>query len=279
MKVIKSILPWFVTIVSLIIVFNNVSIKQILMTFNQVEIKTLLVGILASIIFTLYVCTYKYQAILDYLGYKINFAEVQRIKLGVLPAKVVLPFKSGEFFRAVYLKEKYGIPYTQGVYSIILGYLLRLIILGIFILCAVVLKKALLWLTVVILSAVILSVLFKHPKMVVYSILFELFLLFNYFIVFKSISVDIKLEEIFLYIPIILFIEGLPVSIYGVGVREGLMVTIFAQKFGIEKSLLSGLLASGLNSVIPSVISLFFVFPFVSTLVKKERVNNVAVVS
>ncbi|MCX7716116.1 MAG: flippase-like domain-containing protein, partial [Endomicrobia bacterium] len=167
-KFLKTVFPWMVTIVCSIVIIRMVDLNQVLLTFIRADLRFLMLGVISAVFFTLYVCVYKYQAILKYLGYNISFSDIQTIKLGVLPMKTFLPFKSGEFLRAVYLRKKHSIPYSHGVYSIILGYILRVIILGILIISSLMTEKVYLWITLVICSITGTLVLFKHVGIVFY---------------------------------------------------------------------------------------------------------------
>lgn len=270
-KLVKQVFPWIVTIISFVFVLKGIDYKELFDVLSKIDVSVLTFALLNTVIFTLYICVYKFKSILKFLGYDVPFEDVQVIKLGVLPMKTFMPLKIGEFIRAVYLNKKYNVPYRLGVYSIVLGYLLRMIVLGIFVIASVVsCNNYMLWFAIIFLLLCLLAVLFKDLKLLLYSLLFELSLIFNYFIVLKSLSVNVSFLDFFTYIPLVLFLESLPISIYGFGVRESLFVLLLGKNIGIEKAVVCGLTGSFMNSVVPLLTSLFFVLPFAKKFFNSE---------
>ncbi len=74
---------------------------------------------------------------------------------------------------------------------------------------------------------------FKRKKRAFLKALFFAFLLqvnviLHYYFVGKALHIDIPLLDYFIFIPIVLIILTIPITINGLGVREGLYITVFS---------------------------------------------------
>jgi len=81
---------------------------------------------------------------------------------------------------------------------------------------------------------------YKKKKSALFKALFWAFLLqinviLHYYLVAKALKIDIPLIDYFIFIPIVLIILTLPITINGLGLREALYMTIFAS-YGILNS-------------------------------------------
>lgn len=269
-KVLKTLFPWIITVVCVYIILSKVEFSKLFEVITQANPLFLGFAVVSSVIFALYVCVYKYKEILKYLGYNLPFSYAQLVKLGVLPLKTFLPFKLGEFFRAVYLNKHFKIPYRDGVLSIVLGYLLRFLVLFSFVATSFLTDKLYLWVLFNILLFLFYSIaIFKNYGVMFSSLLFEVFLLLNYIFIFSALGVKISLVKFVIFVSVLLIIESLPISVYGIGVREISSGIIFGGIVSIEKAVAAGLLGSFFNSVIPMLLSLSFLVKLTKSFVYK----------
>lgn len=277
-KFAKLIFPCIVTITIGFILFKRVDLTDFRLSFSKANFPFLLLTVVCSVFYTLFVCVYKYKYTLRFLGYDIPTNEARIIRLGSLPLKSITPFKAGEFFRAIYLRKNFDMPYEKGIYSIFLGYLLRSLILGIFILAGWLGSIIGLWvgllaaLSVFVLTVFIFGV--KNFRLLFYSFLSELCLFLNYFIVLKAFNIQIPLTSVFFFVPLILFLESLPISVAGLGIREGAFILFFLDEASAGKLVASGIVASFVNGLIPVFLGLLFMSRFITEFAfKKEAVG------
>ncbi|MEW6455123.1 MAG: lysylphosphatidylglycerol synthase domain-containing protein, partial [Acidobacteriota bacterium] len=95
---------------------------------------------------------------------------------------------------------------------------------------------------------------------IILSFLLQINVIFYYFLISKSLYIDIPFILFFILIPVILTITMLPISIYGIGVREGSFVLLFS-KFGIppEVAFSLSVLAYLISVLFNSIGGIFFI--------------------
>lgn len=71
----------------------------------------------------------------------------------------------------------------------------------------------------------------------IYSIFVQLAVMVSVYVVFLSLNVTIKFYEIVIYLPLIIILSTLPISVSGIGVREWGFLTFFGGNVGNEKAL------------------------------------------
>lgn len=75
-----------------------------------------------------------------------------------------------------------------------------------------------------------------------YSLFVQILVMISVYIVFWSLNISINFYEIVIYLPIIIILTTLPISISGLGVREWGFVVFFGGAIGYEKALAVSLL-------------------------------------
>ena len=115
----------------------------------------------------------------------------------------------------------------------------------------------------------------KYKYLVFYSILSELFLIANYAIIFKAFGINVASGEILLYVPLVLILTGLPVSIMGIGVREAVVASLFIAKADFNTLLFSALAVSFIESVLPLLLSTVFLKKFISNMAVNNKASEV----
>ncbi|OPX90783.1 MAG: hypothetical protein A4E53_00836 [Pelotomaculum sp. PtaB.Bin104] len=83
----------------------------------------------------------------------------------------------------------------------------------------------------------------RHPviifKVLLLSFLFQLTLVLSNYFIFQSIGANIPLLKHFLFIPVIMAVSMIPLSINGLGIREGMYVMLYSYE-GIEPAIALG---------------------------------------
>lgn len=234
-----------------------------------------------------------WRLILKSLGCRIPFKEALFIKMATAPIKNIMPLRSGELIRAVYLKKKYNFPLFKGIYSIAIEYALKLFILFVFVLFGYVLFKGishnLVFFSLLIISISLLLIyflykrryslrgFFKVPRQIslremavilfFYSVIIQGGELINFSLLSQAVNVDTSLQSIVIFASLVVIISALPITIMGLGTRESAVVFFFSKYATFDKLLALGILFSFVESLFPLVICLFFTRSFVNKLI------------
>jgi len=80
----------------------------------------------------------------------------------------------------------------------------------------------------------------KHPKpfvrAMIYAVLLQLTVIIYFVLIGKSLALPIRVIDYFVFIPLVLLLQMLPITVNGLAVREGAYVAIFAY-YGLTSSL------------------------------------------
>ena len=93
----------------------------------------LLLALVVSFITNCWLAAIKWQRIVTHLGLPLGFREAFRIKMGSAPLKSLLPFRSGEASRVIYLKRCYDFSAARATASILIELFLNILIFLLFI--------------------------------------------------------------------------------------------------------------------------------------------------
>jgi len=266
-KIVKFLFSWPLTIAIFVYIFKKIDFAEFVKTISQMNWKYIIfAGFLISFA-TLYLGVLKYRYILKILGYDVPFRDVFILRVGGFPLKFVFPLKSGEMWRVYYLNKIAGVEWRKAIYSIVLNWAIRFCLLSLFVVMVFILYKKLFILSLIFLLIVVLFFRFIMGKkdylfFFLYSFALEIVLIASYYFVFLAANIKIDVKTFYIFIPIILIIEALPVGVGGIGLREISIISIFGSLYDIEKLFSVGLLGSFVNTLIPLLIGMFFVNKF-----------------
>jgi len=302
-KFIKQVLILLLTIIIFIFLFSKIDFFELINTFKQVNLILLLFAVFISFFNNIFLNADMWKRILKYLGCNISLKEAVFIRMASYPFKVLLPVKSGEFFRVVYLKRQKNFSLKKGSTSIIFDIILNVCALLSLIFASIIFLKINLFnipfiiITGLIFSFIIffclkttqnfifsivkkihfkfyntLRILFafegiksrKQSYFVLYAFIIQLMMIINFYILSKVIDLNIPFSKMILIFPLIIIISLIPISISGLGIREGLIILFFSDFASFQSLLSFGILISFVEYVLPALIGLFFVKPFLS---------------
>jgi uncharacterized membrane protein YbhN (UPF0104 family) len=109
------------------LLFSRINVKEAWKFFREINQSLFFLAIGISIFGNVYLSGQKYRRLLQLLKCDISLGEAILIKLGTIPLKHILPLKSGEVMRALYLKQRHNLSYVKGGCSILMGMGLSLI--------------------------------------------------------------------------------------------------------------------------------------------------------
>lgn len=270
-----------ITTAILTYLFQEIPFANVLNLIKEANFKIILLALGISFVNNFLVSAHRWKAILKHLGCPISLKDSLLIKIGSDPIISILPWKTGEFFRLLYLKRFRGISYSKSAFSIISEYTLNILALAFPILIGLIiylsqnnnlnfnLSKTT---GIVFLYLSFLSVkhsnyyalfkmylkklegLFKNKSILSYTFLFMFGELFNIYLLSKALHSPLPLHAILIFVPIVILISGLPVTILGLGTREATILFFFF-KFAPPETLLSlGILYSFVEHLAPMII-------------------------
>ncbi len=102
--------------------------------------------------------------------------------------------------------------------------------------------------------------------LLLYSMAFQ----YSQFLVFywlaRSLGLGISLFAVVMFLPLVVILSNIPVTVGGFGLRESLIVLFFASYGGKEAALALGVLFSFAEYIVPAFFGLFFLRPYLKKL-------------
>lgn len=290
---------WLVVIIIFLVLFSKIEVAGVADALRHVNKTLFFASLLISLVAQFAISPALYRAILRMLGCGLTFSEAAVIKLGSIPLKASLPFKMGELVKVAYLKKIHDLPYAMGLYSLIIGYAVAFsiqlaIILSGWLLAHLSLARAislaaffLMLLMIVVYVTLQGSVNFiirfvkriyreqgnvemtkqggfhgNFAPVVFYSLLFECCKLLAIFMLFRAFGIYIPAPSFLVFATLSLFVSDLPLTPWGLGMRETSVVTLFSGYSAPETLLASSMAMSFVNRVFPALICLLIMRPF-----------------
>jgi len=272
----KKIAPWAVSLAILAALLLKMDLGALPAIFLSADPVLLLLSLAATLYYFFSVSVTKYRLLLEVIGVGVTQPEARLIRIGSMPLKAVVPYKAGEFSRAVYLNKIHNVPYKKGVLLIVYGYATRVPVLlaaslGGFLALYAGVDGRLVLAAGALLCAAIPLLGRKYRALAFYSVFSEALLVVSYALIFKAFGIAVPAAELLLYVPLILIVTGLPLSVMGVGVREAAVAAVFASRTDFNTLLSSALSVSLIESVIPLLLSTLFLRKFVAGLSAGDR--------
>ncbi len=119
-KKILWLLSVLVTVVLLALLFRKADFARVLSFWKTARPFPLLLVLPLSFLTNCWLATFKWRTILIGLGLPISFRRAFLIKMGSTPIKSILPLRTGEVSRVVYLKRRYNFSIVKSTGSIVI---------------------------------------------------------------------------------------------------------------------------------------------------------------
>jgi len=307
----KFILVWAFTIGIMIYLFYGIDYREVWGALRSLDKGLFLLTIAISVFGNLYLSCQKYRRLLQLLRCDVSLKEAILIKMGTIPIKNLLPAKSGEVLRAVYLKRRYDFSYLKGGSSIFFGMGLSVIALILFILLtgffynediraryyyglpmlgglvlgAILLRKGVLpetthsWLAktngriaaaIRDITAVSHERRYKRRMVALfgYTIGFEGSKVILYLLLFVASGITIPPKAALFFIPMIIMVASLPITIFGLGTRDSALIAFFGNYAQPAQLLSAGIAISFVDGIVPLILGLALMKPFLARLVE-----------
>lgn len=309
--VLRFALTWLLTIAIFVILFSRINFTDVIVLIQQTDIRFLGAGVLFSLLAHVVFSSARYQVVVRAMGYRIAFYEAVIIRMGCNPIKGILPFKMGELAIIAYMKKRHNLSYPQGFFSLLFGYVFSFIVLIIFYSCggifyfhdpsqriiyAVVFLLILFFIIPLSLRQIprlITRAVTKYKKypeewtsfieqydpkalhnIILHSVGIEGSKLLIIFVLLKSLSIEIPLEALLLLGSATILAVYLPITYWGLGIRESAILLLFSGYAVPEKLLAGSLLITFVDGILPVLLGLFFVKPFLNNLWEDKKGGN-----
>lgn len=278
-KFLRLIFSFFVTVGVFVFLFFKIPLPDVVGSLGKADFRIVLLALIVATLNNFLVGAYRWKLILKELDCPISFLQALLIKIGSNPIISVLPFRSGEFFKPLYLKEIKGFPYSRSIVSIVSEYLLNVVSLLIFILIGVVIyfftgnnftismnpSTACFCFTYSSFSKhssynrlrayfAELKKLLKKKSIFLYTLLFMLGELVTVYLLSIALTIPIPFYKLLIFMPVVILLANIPITILGLGTREAAILFFFAG-FGPGQDLLSlGILCSFIEYIFPVIV-------------------------
>lgn len=271
------------TILLFVFLFSRIEVGSVVKAIKIINLKLFFVAIVISITVHIFLGTEQWRQSLRICNLNIPFLEILLIRLGSMPAKRLVPLRAGEIVKPLYLKKKYNLPLSSGIFSVFLPTFLNLLTAVLFILSGMyILKKIhisayfiLLLLIIIIFGRQLFLRYYKGmniAKMKIISFVLLLFISLIYvfsevivvYILFNAFNTDISFYNLLILVPLTILITNIPITFHGLGTRE-VCVVFFFSKYTNAGTLLSiGIMYSFVETILPLLISVFFLKGFLN---------------
>jgi glycosyltransferase 2 family protein len=281
-KFLRLFLALAVSLGIFIFLFNRLSFKKLIDVASGTNLKILSLALLISALSNTLLISWRWKMILARLKQTITFKESLFIKMGTR----ILPLKTDEISRVIYLKKIKNIPYSIAAFSVISEYLVSIVVLLIFTAAGGAVyfaknKNEILfsWLifagvtsfrqelkskrmvkcwNIIKLYFSKSQVIFKDKKIVGITILYWGLDLLNVFLLAWALGNPLPIYALFLFVPLVTFIGNLPISIGGLGLRELALIFFFSPWGSFELLLALSLLYYFTEQLFPNFIAVVF---------------------
>lgn len=303
MILIRHILVLLLTIIIFIFLFSKIDLFEIIKIFRNINPFLLLFAVFISFFNNIILTANMWRRILKYLGCSISLKEALFVRISSYSFKILLPMKSGEFIKALYLKKQKNFSLKKGSASVLFDIILNMCALLSLAFVGIILLKINLLNTpfIIIFGLVFSFIIFfclkitknfiffifrrihlklydtlkelcafedinlkKQSYFILYAFIIQLIALTNYYILSRAINLNIPYSRILLFFPLIIVLSLIPITISGLGIREGLVILFFSEFASFQSLLGFGILISFIEYILPAIVGLFFVKPFLS---------------
>jgi hypothetical protein len=287
----------FLTIAVFIFLLLKINLYELAGLFKNMNLFIIAISFFISIFSNFILASNLWRMILKFINYEISFSESLFIRISTYSLRILLPFKSGEFLKALYIKKHKNVPLLKGICSVAFNIILNfLIILSLFLVGYTFILFNLKNVIILLLSSLFLSFIFiillnqiknilfkltnkfKRSKrlfleissffnisksrqffLLLHSLVIQLTILMNYCLIAKSFNIEVPFYMILTFFSLIMIITLIPVTVSGIGLREILVILFFSNFASYEKLIGWGIMVSFIDYLAPALIgSLFF---------------------
>jgi len=240
-----------------------------------------------------------WQQILAAMGCRLTFAKAVFAENASLPLRMLLPAKSGEVFKAMYVKAADVAGLSQGLGSVMFHKVINVIALMLLSLPAVMSDAGSAARKLLILLAAALAVYFwprtiqsitdraarplpdrfrnalrrvvgalgdtsigRKLALLAMAVVFQSAHLLAVALIFHSLGVEVPVSVLCAYVPVAVLVGIVPIALYGLGTREAAFVFFFSPHIGEPSAMAAAILFTGLQFLLPVLVGSTMTWPF-----------------
>jgi len=292
-KLVFNIIITLITILIFIVLFYKFDFTKVIKIIKNADFFILSIAIFFSFVFTFVIIPFKWKLILDFINYNISFKEAFFIHVSSLPTSYIMPLKSGDLIKSLYLKRYNKLSFRKATSTLIFDNTMDLFILVLFSFSGLIflfqkfsfetylwfIITAFFFILILLIAKSVPSDLFHSFKTIpirktliifMFSLIGFFLGVFSVYLTLLSISIEMPFLGIMFYSPIIFLITMVPVTISGLGTREVSIILLLSDYAPPESLLSAGILQSFIVVVLPLLVSLFFLRRFYKRLLYKN---------
>lgn len=318
-KNILWIISLAVTGILLFFIFRKIDPTILLHHLEDTRPIPLIYALVISFITNCLLATVKWQFIVSRLGLTLSFREAFLIKMGSAPLKSLLPFRSGEASRVIYLKRRYNFSAARGTGSILIELFLNILIFLVFIVTGgiifnISLDGLIYFITGGLGALIIIGLIasrstprrwvrnlikkipysrlrggmetfftlhrfFSYREMgllLLYSLLIQSGKLITFCLIFSSFGIRLPPLIYFVILPFSILISTIPITLLGIGIREGSLVKLIPLYSSIAGAAVLGpaLIFSLVEYLFPALLGLFWTGRFTRGMLDHSNINR-----
>lgn len=260
-SILRPILLLIITVAIFYLIFSRISVSSVLGVLLHSQLGFLLIAFFLTLLFIV-IQAKRYQILLEAIGYSLTYQKCLYVIMGAIPLSSITPSKAGDVIRAYYLKDE--IPASKTIGSVITERVFDILSLILFSLVGLAFyeKYDLAGIALIILAGIIAMFVFARTGFIfrlplksswneklhniAYSMerltsnkrAFFTIMAYSLFLWFLSIiqtvtffyALDINIPLLFTManIPIAIIIGLVPVTLGGMGTRDGAIIFLFS---------------------------------------------------
>ena len=273
-------------------------------TFDQIrqaERWPLAVAVGASLVAAVLMNSFVWQRILAAMGCRLTFGQALFAENASLPLRMLLPAKSGEIFKAMYVKSAGVTGLSQGLGSVMFHKVINVIALMLLSLPTVMTSAGSTARKLLIVLALALWLYFrpamfqslaertsrplperfrnalrrvvgalgdtpvgKKLGLLAMAVLFQSAHLISVAMIFRSLGHQVPLSTLCAYVPVAVLVGIVPIALYGLGTREAAFIFFFSGHVGEPTAMAAALLFTGIQFLLPVLVGSTLTWPFLS---------------
>ncbi len=313
LKVLQSVMLLVVPAAIYVVLFRRMGVDEVLRQVGQARPGPLLLAVTASLLAAVVMNSFVWQQILAAMGHRLSFGRAVFAENASLPLRMLLPAKSGEIFKAMYVKAVAVAGLSQGLGSVMFHKVINIIALLLLALPTVATTEVSRPRVLLILLALALSLwLYFRPGMFQWltehtsrplperirnalgkvvgalgntpigtklrllglAIVFQSAHLVSVAMILRSLGESVPFWQLCAYVPVVVLVGILPIAIYGLGTREAVFVVLFSSLIGKPSALAAALLFTAIQFLLPVLVGATMTWPFVTIVLKRAEPNE-----
>lgn len=293
LRVLQLFLSLAVTTIFFYFFWKKVNVADSISFIVKADKPLIIAAVSVSLTAAAVLASFQWKFLLEMFNCRIGFWESLFIKLSIAPLKGLIPFKAGEILRCGYLHRRHSIKMSKCLKAVMAYFILALIALLAFFIIGVLTggPRILFGFTSkgVILGVISLMTLFLFGKfkpfrlflsshkaariirIITLALVIRFFEFSAFFLICRSLGVVIPFVSILFFLPMAILAANLPLTLFGMGTRETAVLLLFSGFASQEKLLSCSLLYSFAYFILPAIIGLACLAPFINALTRPGK--------